>query len=613
MDTSSSKEEPSKGLISKILAKFLRAYRKPTVFISYRRADTLVYAEKIHERLEAELGKWRVFFDKKDIDLGVDFAKIIEARIASCQVLLVLVGPDWLCPPDPDKDGVRRRRLDDPNDYVRFEIEAGLRRGEACKVIPVLVHGGKMPEKKDIPPTMAKFCDRAFPKPIESVEDESFESLIWDILNIKPNIPQVLRTEQFRRSVIPLILCAVLAALTAGWVNLLDLFRLDAASTNVTMRLANSLAKTSPSDRVVLVGINKDTVNWFRKPFDKTWRREHAILIHTLAKWGASAVVFDMFLDEPSAYDSELSSAVSWAQSKGTAVIFGTKQWPSVIPDLEAAGVEFGFICIGGKKSFFGSAPLAALAVMRKLQNEKQDQEIYIPSITLMAFVSGAQIKYIDFDGRRIDFRDKKITEDSLKEFKSIRFSTQQRNSPSHQNCPPLTDGDMVAQSMIRLSALELLRSPTKRRKYEDFFNDSATHVSKDYANKIVLVGKEASGDQFNIFGENRYGFEIHADILHALVGEINIHPLDFRSQLLVALLMAYQGQRAILSKAFKRKLIRILYLVMVAICYFAISILLYAKVEVLLDTYPLFAFFAAYKLMVWRARRLKIEIWNAR
>ncbi|MFB8829412.1 TIR domain-containing protein [Azotobacter sp. CWF10] len=390
-------EEPTRGSISQLLARLLRAYRKPTVFISYRRVDTLIYAEKIHKRLEAELGKSNVFFDKKDIDLGVNFSRVIEQRVASCQVLLVLVGPDWLDP--PDENGVRHRRLEDPNDYVRLEIEEGLKREHTCRVIPVLVHGARMPKADELPPAIAELSGRNFHRVDEALLEETLENLVKSILRVEVSLPELQRTEHFRRSAIPLILCAVLAVLTAGWVNLFDVAGggMDARFVNVAMRLADSIATFPSSDKVVLIGINDDTELRFGKTFDKSWRREHATLIRTLADRGASVVVFDLFLDEPSDYDSELVSAVSEARRKGTAVVFGTSRWPPEMKTFEAAGMGFGLLCIGGRK-LFGYATFAALAVM------KQSQEVvnYLPSIALMAFASGAPIKKIDFRDNRI-------------------------------------------------------------------------------------------------------------------------------------------------------------------------------------------------------------------
>ena len=63
-------------------------------------------------------------------------------------MLLALIGKNWLHA--ADKDG--RRRLDTPEDFVRLEIAAALRRDIA--VIPVLVQGAAMPSKEELPPDL---------------------------------------------------------------------------------------------------------------------------------------------------------------------------------------------------------------------------------------------------------------------------------------------------------------------------------------------------------------------------------------------------------------------------------------------------------------------------
>jgi hypothetical protein len=51
-----------------------------------------------------------------------------------------------------------RRRLDDPADFVRIEIEAALERG--VRVIPVLVDGASMPNPGELPASLAKLTRR---------------------------------------------------------------------------------------------------------------------------------------------------------------------------------------------------------------------------------------------------------------------------------------------------------------------------------------------------------------------------------------------------------------------------------------------------------------------
>ena len=103
------------------------------VFISYRREDSGYPAGWLFDQLAASLGADRVFKDVDSIEPGEDFAEVISDAVSSCAVLAV-IGDRWLAA--ADEDG---RRLDDPGDFVRLEIEAALTRG--VRVIPVLVGG----------------------------------------------------------------------------------------------------------------------------------------------------------------------------------------------------------------------------------------------------------------------------------------------------------------------------------------------------------------------------------------------------------------------------------------------------------------------------------------
>jgi len=86
----------------------------PRIFINYRRADSIAYAELICRQLVEQFGADHVFFDLEAIDLGDEFARIIEQRVGSCDVLLAIIGPKWLTLA-ADAGG---RRLDQPHDYV---------------------------------------------------------------------------------------------------------------------------------------------------------------------------------------------------------------------------------------------------------------------------------------------------------------------------------------------------------------------------------------------------------------------------------------------------------------------------------------------------------------
>lgn len=116
-----------------------------TVFISYRREDSAGHAGRLHDYLRQRPEVGTVFMDVSAIEPGVDFVDTIEAAVGRCDVLLAILGKDWLeC-----TDEAGRRRLDDPHDFIRLETATALRRG--IRVIPVLVQGAKMPRSEDLP------------------------------------------------------------------------------------------------------------------------------------------------------------------------------------------------------------------------------------------------------------------------------------------------------------------------------------------------------------------------------------------------------------------------------------------------------------------------------
>jgi uncharacterized protein YecT (DUF1311 family) len=124
------------------------------VFISYRREDSGGFAGRIYDRLTRSLGEENVFFDVDSIAPGVDFVDTLSDRLGRCDALVAVIGRTWLSITDANS----RRRLDDPNDYVRREIGAALER--SVRVIPVLVDGATLPKDGDLPEGLAKLIRR---------------------------------------------------------------------------------------------------------------------------------------------------------------------------------------------------------------------------------------------------------------------------------------------------------------------------------------------------------------------------------------------------------------------------------------------------------------------
>src|SRR5215469_15423668 len=124
------------------------------IFVSYRRQESSDFAGRLYDRLADRFGEGQVFIDVNTIEPGVDFATEISHAVAACKVLVAVIGPSWLTA--ADERG--RRRLDDPDDIVRLEIEAALARD--VRVIPILVEGTVMPGRKDLPESLAGLARR---------------------------------------------------------------------------------------------------------------------------------------------------------------------------------------------------------------------------------------------------------------------------------------------------------------------------------------------------------------------------------------------------------------------------------------------------------------------
>jgi hypothetical protein len=124
------------------------------IFMSYRRDDSQGYANGLYDRLSGHFGAESVIRDLDSIPVGADFERFIEESVNSCDVLVALIGPDWLAA----TDAAGGRRLDRPHDYVRLEIGKALAR--ATPVIPVLLNEAQMPSDAELPPDLAPLATR---------------------------------------------------------------------------------------------------------------------------------------------------------------------------------------------------------------------------------------------------------------------------------------------------------------------------------------------------------------------------------------------------------------------------------------------------------------------
>lgn len=115
------------------------------IFVSYRRDDSEGEAGRLYDDLIEMFGDRSVFMDVTDITAGRDFRKAIDENVAQCGVLLAVIGPGWV----NARNESGARRLDDAGDFVRLEIASALKRD--VPVIPLLVHGARMPRPDQLP------------------------------------------------------------------------------------------------------------------------------------------------------------------------------------------------------------------------------------------------------------------------------------------------------------------------------------------------------------------------------------------------------------------------------------------------------------------------------
>ena len=118
------------------------------IFISYRRDDSRGYAGRLQGDLSRRYSDEHVFRDV-EIPPGADFGEYITSLVDKCNVVLAIIGPGWL--DARDREG--ERRIDNPDDWVRLEIERALAR-DGVEVIPVLVDGARLPPREELPESL---------------------------------------------------------------------------------------------------------------------------------------------------------------------------------------------------------------------------------------------------------------------------------------------------------------------------------------------------------------------------------------------------------------------------------------------------------------------------
>jgi len=122
----------------------------PKIFICYRREDNAYPAHQIYGVLTNHFGSESVVFDVDTIPLGIDFREYLNKEVSKCDILLAIIGDQWI--------ELLKQRIDEPNDFVRIEIQAALER--EIPVVPILVGNASVPLEKNLPPELARLAYR---------------------------------------------------------------------------------------------------------------------------------------------------------------------------------------------------------------------------------------------------------------------------------------------------------------------------------------------------------------------------------------------------------------------------------------------------------------------
>jgi acylglycerol lipase len=151
------------------------------IFLSYRHADTAASARSLQLELRQRFRDVPVFMDLDSIKPGVEFPQEIREAVGSCAVLVALIGRQWATL--ADEQG--HRRLDDPKDWVRLEIQAALGRG--VPVIPVLVDDARPLRAEQLPAKLRKLAEIQ----AQRLSNDRYE---YDVNQLLGRIQQVLAT-----------------------------------------------------------------------------------------------------------------------------------------------------------------------------------------------------------------------------------------------------------------------------------------------------------------------------------------------------------------------------------------------------------------------------------
>ncbi len=182
------------------------------VFLCYRREGSSWVAGRIYDSLVRKFGRPAIFKDVDSIPLGINFREHIESAVQQCSVFLVIIYDGWT----GKRIGSEARRIDDPDDFVRIEIESALRR--QIPVIPLLIDNTSK-TLESLPSTLSELRHR---NGMRINNDLSFHMDMDLLINrLEPHLQfkkgDVLILGKLAKWAVILIVCLILLGLVIIW------------------------------------------------------------------------------------------------------------------------------------------------------------------------------------------------------------------------------------------------------------------------------------------------------------------------------------------------------------------------------------------------------------
>lgn len=346
---------------------------------------------------------------------------------------------------------------------------------------------------------------------------------------------------------------------------------------------------------------------------DSEWRKYHGPLVEALAKARAKVIVFDLEINDPTPHDSQFAKAIKVAESQGTSVVLGKAldeegvTVKDIAEELKDAVNDrwWGNIDVGGQRGGLVRVYQLGQPLRDNSSAEQQATEVeVVPSLGLQAvlrFLSrGSAPKPLFNEGsEQIQLR----ADGSL--IKQI---------PVYQNSLSLYDFpyDLVKGSRLKDAT----------RSYHDvyFRRDDAPYL-REYEGKVVIIGFKHRDDSWDVLqGEQRFGAEIHANVISNILSGVYIQLLPTVYDFLIVAFMA--GFGALVQARFKhifsinitvprtKKKLHIPGLLFVMdVVYLLIAFLLYKNERLyILKSYHLAAPFIAYWLTAKMRRKATLK-----